>query len=258
MLSGCDLKVALKVVATQGALLRVTPLRAGELSLPYLLKRWADVDFTKGLTYLLWALLSELITLLLAALIALLMLSQSSHISQDSLAQLTDPSKLSVEGELSITTLTLWLTSALALTSLGFLALPRLTRWLARRAPRLAWLNERLPPLTPSLALTLATSGALLFVLQLALFGACLAACHISLSLPALTLGASSAHLSGVLPLPTLGNIGSHELGWVVGFMWVGVSQENAALSALVSQVSTLAFALLWWALSSFLRLKER
>jgi hypothetical protein len=241
VLSGCELTVALKVVATQGALLRVTPLRAGELSLPYLLKRWADVDITKGLTYLLWARLSEVITLLLMALVALYALSRGSSGS------------LNVTGEL-----TLWLSATLVLTSLGFLALPRLTSLLARRAPRLTWLSERLPPLTARLTLTLATSAALLFGLQLALFGACLAACHLALPLPELTLGASSAHLSGVLPLPTIGNIGSHELGWVVGFMWVGVSREGAALSALVSQVTTLAFALLWWVISAFLSLEQR
>ena len=54
--------------------------------------------------------------------------------------------------------------------------------------------------------------------------------------------GVSATQLFGALPLPTVGSVGTHEAGWVVGFVLVGLSKSHAIVTGVASQVISLVF----------------
>jgi len=261
----CTARVALKVVACHGGLLRVTPMRLGELSLPYLLKRWAEVPHAHSGALLIWLRLCELIILCAATLISLWLSSALG-------AQLNELSAATLSAQRAW--LSLGLICALAaLASLSRLIRPLLSVGLSLMerlsgALSLTRLTKRLEALSAELELLpelpwrsrawLLLMSAMIFLTQLTLFGSALWSCAVSLGLAELTLGSSCAHVAGVIPLPTLGNVGSHELGWTLGFMWVGVPREAALCSALLSQLFTLAMSLLWWGVASFISLPSQ
>ncbi len=66
----------------------------------------------------------------------------------------------------------------------------------------------------------------------------------VELSLPQMVVGVSSAMIFGGVPLMTVGSFGTHETGWTLGFMWVGVSSQDAIVTGIASGLLTLGFAL--------------
>lgn|GEM_PF-2093630 len=259
-LGACSWMTALRVVAVHGGLLRVTPMRLGELSLPYLLQRWAQVPMTQSSALLIWIRISELITLCVAVSLCLAGVYFAPSEPNPALAH---PALVLVIATLCVGLLTLVLSHARRWISSLCLALDHAGQRSGRR--ELSALSERLrsgqralPELTRQRgALLLGISG-LIFTAQLLLFWSVLSACGASIDLSGLTLGSAITHIGGVLPLPTIGNVGSHELSWTAGFMWVGVTQPLALLSAILSQIFTLSLALLWWAVSYFLPLPSK
>jgi len=61
-----------------------------------------------------------------------------------------------------------------------------------------------------------------------------------------LVLGATFAVLSKALPLGTVGGFGTHEAGWTVGFMLVGLEREMAIASGFAVNILTLLASLLF------------
>jgi uncharacterized membrane protein YbhN (UPF0104 family) len=59
-----------------------------------------------------------------------------------------------------------------------------------------------------------------------------------------LVLGATFAVLSKALPLGTIGGFGTHEAGWTVGFMLVGLEREVAIASGFAVNILTLLASL--------------
>mgnify|MGYP000185686923 CR=1 FL=1 len=51
---------------------------------------------------------------------------------------------------------------------------------------------------------------------------------------------------AGALPVISVGSVGTHETGWVAGFVWVGMAVPDAMLTGLFTQVTTLSFAVLF------------
>lgn len=257
-LKACSLSLALKVVAVHGGLLRVTPMRLGELSLPYLLKRWGEVPVTHSAALLLWVRLSELMALALTTCCALLSLAWRSELLN---GVDIPPLALSCACGLILALLGASLRyarSAIERASASLLRAGEQRGWgeLTRLMRRLEDGRQELPKLSISSALLLCGLSVSIFITQLALFECVLLSCGWSeLGWEGLVIGSAATHLSGVAPLPTIGNVGGHELGWVMGFRWVGVPHEVTLISALLSQLYTLALALLWWLLSYFLPL---
>ncbi|MDZ4696731.1 MAG: lysylphosphatidylglycerol synthase transmembrane domain-containing protein [Deltaproteobacteria bacterium] len=66
----------------------------------------------------------------------------------------------------------------------------------------------------------------------------------VELPLPQMVVGVSSAMIFGGVPLLTVGSFGTHETGWTLGFMWVGVSSQDAIVTGIASGLLTLGFAL--------------
>lgn len=69
---------------------------------------------------------------------------------------------------------------------------------------------------------------------------------------PASLVGSSMLHLAGILPINTLAGIGPWEAGWTAGYLLVGVPEDAALASAVVSHGAILLFVsvlggLGWW-----------
>ena len=259
-LGACSLTTALRVVAVHGGLLRVTPMRLGELSLPYLLQRWAQLPITQSGALLIWIRLSELIVLCIAVSLALI----GAHIGgQEPHLAIAHPALMLIGAALCVASLYLALNSTRRWINSIYQALEsagRRSGWgrLSQLAERLRSGQQELPALTRQRATLLFGISGVILSTQLALFWSVLSACGVSITLTGLTFGSAVTHIGGILPLPTIGNVGSHELSWTAGFMWVGVNRSQALFSAVVSQIFTLTLALFWWMISHFLPLPSK
>lgn len=238
-------------IAVQNALTRITPLRLGELSLPLLLRRRADEAPAHVLISLVLVRLFELWVLLATALI-----SGLAWFGLDG------------AGRTSAMVLGLVVMTAVLITFRFWLRVGLKTlRWFV------AALNiESVGPIAKGIAaLTSAASesgrlrtrgllglgfGTLVVVcLQFVLFGTLMAACGLYPHPLQLLVGAAAAQVAGALPVLSVGSLGTHETGWALGFVWVGLALDDAIVSGLFTQIATLVFAGLfaipgWWALA--------
>lgn len=235
-------------------------MRLGELGLPYLLHRYGRISLGEGLLILAWVRLTEVACLGLFTLWALYEWTRGGlgdpALAQDALSSwssaLWSLVALTLLMAVSARPLSLWVARALEtristpLDREAHLQMNRLKRTLAQGASALT----QVAALSPLRALSLVTLSALIMVGQYALFYTLLRCCHIEVGLYALIIGSGGAHLAGALPLPTIGNIGSHETGWVLSFVAVGLSTNDAGVSAALSQWLTLLLAGLWALLS--------
>lgn len=229
-------------VAVQNFLLRITPFRAGELSLPWLLARVGGESAAESLVGLLVIRLLDLVIVLACAVGAGLWW---------------------FGGALDAT---LYLLGGGALLLIGMLvrfrwclALGlRLARWIAEKTGliRVGFVPKTLAALEAATASSarltrrqwaaMAATTAALTVVHFAIYGCLLMAFASDVDLPQLIVGTALTQVSAALPVPTVGSIGSYEAGWIVGFVWVGVPLAEAALMAVVTQLITLLFALLF------------
>jgi len=77
------------------------------------------------------------------------------------------------------------------------------------------------------------------------LYGALVRTFGVILSAPRIVLGATLTQLGTLAPLPSVGTFGVHEGGWVLSFLSLGMSWEDAVLTGIASQFIPLAFALI-------------
>ena len=245
------LTASLAIVSAQGLLLRVTPLRLGDLGLPVLLER-RGVPLAEALLLLFWIRLSELWILAWLCLVALLTGAGGGVAGEELLGQ----SGSLISALLLLATLPLLarlqpIACALGRAGLAVARGVGLPRRLPKIYRRLAGLQKQLEAAerrTQRDWLILLGGAAAILCAQALLFWCLLRGCGAELSLSATLLGTSLAHLAGALPLPTIGNLGTHELGWVTGLTALGLAAPLALQSALLSQAATLAFAMLWGA----------
>ncbi|MSP71204.1 MAG: hypothetical protein EXR76_03270 [Myxococcales bacterium] len=236
---GVDFKLVLAGVALQNFVVRVTPLRAGELMYPMLLRDWAGVPFESTLMQVVVVRLIELWMLLLIGLGA-----TTSRLSSGSGPQL------------------LWVGLAFVGTTLLILklnaALTTLTgRWGESMPTKLNGLLLRLQAalvelgtLSTQARLRLLGGTLLVSAFQFALFGFLLRTFGVVVEPVAVLVGGTAAQLSAALPVPSVGNIGPLEAAWVAGFHFVGVPLEDCVVTAVGCQVLTLGFAALFAGLS--------
>lgn len=239
--------------AIQVFLNRVTPLRLGELSLPWILRRHAGEDAARSI---LSVVLVRLIDLAIVAGAVVAGLALRNH------GDGAPPLVPSV--------------AALVLLAIGLAAFRPLLR-LSLRA--IAWIAGRLgldryPAVERPLAKLqaaladgeslgrremawIALTSVGVFLGQTVLFGALLRAFSVELGVLELVQGGAVAQAGAAIPIAAFGSFGPQEASWVAGFVWVGVPLQDALVTAIACQVITLAFAALF-ALPAWIWLQRR
>ncbi len=225
-------------IAAQNFLTRVTPMRLGELSVPYLLQRFGEAPGAMLVGVLLVRLL-ELWVLVLATLVAALVWFGGGEAGR----------QIALIGFVLLLSLVL-----LAFRRLLRLGL-RISKWLIlrfdlQRFTLVTKLQSELDraasgsaALSRRQALGLGLGTLAVFVLQLTLYWCLLRACGIDLHALQVIVGSSAAQVTGALPVLTVGSVGTLEAGWTLGFVWVGLGLTEAVLSGVFTQVVTLVFA---------------
>jgi len=226
------------VVSVYLFLVRVTPLRSGELALPVVVKRLCGTSLTHGFTAVALSHLSDLTALAVTTLIALL----------------GAPDVRAAIGPLGTALIGLGLGAVIA----GYFFLPglgaRLAALLARRmrSPRPA-LAERLERMSRTMddarVVARRAAGPVCFwtVLQWAAavgsFWAAARSVGIDVGLARIVLGSAASVLAGVLPVSGIGSFGAFEGAWAAGFVLVGVPSGAAVASALIMSAATFVTA---------------
>jgi uncharacterized protein (TIRG00374 family) len=229
-------------VAVQYFLLRVTPMRLGDFSLPVMLSRYASEPPAHTLVSLAIVRLAELWVVVVVGVAAVVVTFGAEGAQRFAL------------GGPAIVLLTLLIATFGWWMQLGGRILDRIAcmpRFADKRIVRKlagqvrSAIAERASLPTFRWAGVIATSVAVV-ALQFATFAALLAAFHIELSVSQTVVGVSVAYLVSSLPFFTVGTIGTYEAGWVLGFSWVGLALEPAVLTGLATQVVTLLFTLMF------------
>jgi uncharacterized membrane protein YbhN (UPF0104 family) len=229
--------VVLCGVAVQNFLVRVTPMRTGELGLPVVLQRHAGEPMARTVVSVLIVRLLELWMLLLLGFGATL-----AHVGPQGGARLGTTTALVVVTSALVLTFRAWMARALALARRLCASAPRLSRGV-EMIDRLAAAVRDTDRLGAAERLRLGLGTAAVAVTQYALFGALLAIFGVRPGLLAVLVGGTAAQLASAVPVPSVGNVGPLEAAWVAGFTWVGVDFDAAVVTAVGCQVITLAFA---------------
>lgn len=229
--------VVIAAVFLQNFFNRVMPFRLGELSLPYLLKKAEGEPVAPTVISLVLIRLMELWIVLVMAATALWV-----HLG----GQTQDTDQLLVVGSL----VSLLLLGYQWFLGLGF----RCAQWLVegtalQHSPKVLSIMEQLESAIAERArLSWRRYGALWLMTILVVisnqvaFDFLLRALGYELSFLHIIVGVSATQILGAIPLPTVGSVGTHEAGWVVGFMLVGMARADAMLTGVASQVLSLLF----------------
>ncbi len=242
--------VVVAAVAVQNFLVRVTPFRVGELGLPVVLQRHADEPLVRSVVNVVLVRLVELWMLLLLGAGA-----TAAYVGPSGGLGSTLTLSLLAAVTAAVFTFRWWLGALTALarrlwprgdgtTSLGakiHKTLDRLTEVLAD--------GSRLS-LSARLRLGLGTGAIAIF--QYSLYAALLAVFGVSVGPVEVLVGGTAAQFAAAVPVPSVGCIGPLESAWVAGFTWVGVSLDDAIVTAVGCQVITLVFAGVFAALAWF------
>lgn len=234
------LALLVSISARHNLLNLLLPLRSGEASLPIMLKSEAGRPLAEGAAALVVARVLDLISVAAWLLLGLALIGGDA---QDSLL----PRSAAVGVGL--------LLALLCLKPAG----RALARTLQARTGRIArFAAQAGSHLAAQPAGALLAAAGLSLITWLCTYGACfvlladmagpghsvpeaLAAIDFQTSL----VGSTVLHLSGILPVNTLAGIGPWEAGWTAGYMLVGLPQDAALASAVVSHGAILAFVLL-------------
>lgn len=232
------LRVVLAASAIHGFILRVAPMRLGELSLPYLLARHAGQPAALTVVQLVLARLLDLAGVILLALPAVALTFGESGLWR---LWWAGPAMLAVAALLFHFRRALRVSLALATWLLGALGLARFAvvrealAAFARAVAQSGRMRRRL-------RVRVALATLLVVLVQFAVLGVLAVAFRIDVGLPAVVVAVQVAILAGALPIPATGNVGTHELAWTLAFVWVGASEERALVTGLASGFLSLAF----------------
>ncbi|MBU0553989.1 flippase-like domain-containing protein [Myxococcota bacterium] len=236
-----DLRQVIAAIAVQNFLTRVTPLRLGELSLPYTLQRIAGEPAAPALIAL------ALVRLVEIWVLGIFALGGAAWVFSAGGARLAPLWWVIGLSSLALLSFRAWAALAARLLLAAARRLGLAPEGWQRRA-----LNALLDALQVGARYGLRAWSALIggtvvvMSAQFALFGALIAACGINVSPAQLIVGVSGAAIASALPLFTVGSIGALEAGWVGAFMWVGLGIDEAALTGVFAQLATLLFAALF------------
>lgn len=233
-------------VAGQNAINRVAPFKLGELSLPYLLHRASGEPPARSLVLLVIVRLLELWLMCVGLAVA-----AGLWFGGQEWPQLIVAAAAGLVFTVLLLTFRSWASGALALADRlsGAIGLARWARlddiWQAV-ADRLRAAVESTRALSGRQQIALLATTTLVQVAQYALMGCLIASVGVEVQVGQLIIGYTLAQIAGALPVLSVGNVGTHEVGWVAGFVWVGMDLSDAILTGLLTQAVTLAFAALF------------
>ncbi len=236
--------ILLSVHAVQALLLRVMPMRTGELAFAWLMRRAGARGFAEslvGIVILRILDLASVTTIFAGGLIVWTGTVQGT--SRSSVALAIGLGAVCAFVPLYVRHL-LVLAHRLVDGSLSALRLTRLPR-VQRGQRSLASAVDGARRLSNGV---IWKSAGLTFVqwgVNFVLFGVVLDAMHIEVSSGQAVLGGTGSVLGGLLPLAGIGNFGPLEAGWSLGFAAVGVPTDAAITSALGFSVISFLYAVL-------------
>ena len=226
-------------IAVQTFYNRVAPMRLGELTLPFLLRRHAGQDASRTLLLLIVVRIVELAVAIGLLALSTLLRTGTQHAGWLALlVGLLAGIALLLFRFRVVMRLGLRVAAAVA-RALRVDRVPQVSRALERIEQAMAGESQLSGRLRASLLLW--TLG--LQAMQIASFDSILRAFGVHLDLLALVQSTSVALAGPALPLPSVGMVGTLEASWAIGFVWVGVNLETAILTGIATQVVTLAFA---------------
>jgi uncharacterized membrane protein YbhN (UPF0104 family) len=225
--------------AIQVFLNRVTPLRLGELSLPWILRRHAGEDAARSIISVVLVRLIDLAIVVAAVVIGL------------GLRRSGDGAPPLLPSVAALVLLGVGLAAFRPCLRLCFHLAGRVAH--ALRLDRVATVGRALEKLQAAVAdgdslsrtqtAWITATSVAIFLGQMLLFAALLEAFSVHVGLLELMQGGSVAQAGAAIPVAAFGSFGTQEAAWVAGFVWVGVSMQDALVTAVACQVITLAFA---------------
>lgn len=225
--------------AIQNFLNRVTPLRLGELSLPWLLRRHAGEDAARAVLSVVLVRVIDL-TLVLAAVALGLALRDAGEGAPPLLPTVA-----------ALAAFCVLLAAFRPLLRAGFAA-ARVVAGITGlgRVPAVGRAIDRLhaavaggEALSRGQLARVAACSLGIYAGQMTLFYALLAAFEVEVGFLELLQGGAVAMGGAAVPIAAVGSIGTQEAAWVAGFAWVGVPLQDALVTAVACQLITLAFA---------------
>ena len=227
------------VVGVQNFMARIMPFRAGELALPYLLAKRSAETSGRSLVMLIWLRLMD--AWFLAGVFAIGLVLHVSDADQTLFWY-----AVGAFGALSMALF--WLRKGLrglfrilafGAALIGLDRVGRVERFLAHSMDAADAVDELgVGQRGAAVVWTMAV-----WALQFAIFTTILKAYAVEVSPLDVVVGVSLAQLAAALPLPSVGSVGTHEVGWVVGFGFVGVERTAAVVTGVAAQLFTLVFA---------------
>lgn len=241
-----------QVVAMNNLLNYMLPLRTGDLSLIYFLKRRFGVAIGAGAGIWILARLLDTLTALFCLSVAVAIYIASGGWNGDSRI-LVFIVVLSILLFVAIWMLpTFWQFGlrilALAQSHIAALRRPWFDRLLAKLAEvtTVLQLGQQRTMLMEQAAISLAVWAALFGFFWLAL-----QSIHLTyLSLPEVVIGSSGAVIINFLPINTFASIGTLEAGWSAGFALIGMPREDMLISGVVVHVWVIVYAVMLACLS--------
>jgi len=234
-----EVPLMVAVVGVQNFMARIMPFRTGELALPYLLEQRGAETTERALVLLIWLRLMD--AWLLAG---LFVIGLVLHVNGGDVALFWT----ALGGFVVFSCALFWMGAGVRLFfgglawAIGKTGLEHLDRMRA--------LAERIVDAAGAVgALSMARRGvavcwtAAVWIVQFAIFALVLWAFSIEVTALDVVVGVSLAQLAAALPLPSVGSVGTHEVGWVIGFGFVGVDRASAVVSGVAAQGFTLVFA---------------
>lgn len=234
----------IRAIGVQGGINRIIPFRLGELTLPFFIRQKQTLSTSSILMSLAWIRVLELTLICVSIALGMVLHLMGETARFEHIAALVITVGLLV-----------------AFVAVDPRRLARLCS--AFLSHRLTWLSrvnqsvsagvssaikelDALPPVNvfdrfKLLGWSLAVHACILFLYwsMLDIFGA-------AVSVAALLIGVGASQVTSLIPMLTVGTIGLHELGWVSGFVYGGLSTEMAVTSGLLTQAFTLFLGVSW------------
>lgn len=254
--------VMLCITAVHNLMLRLMPMRTGELAYAYLVRRAGTAGMGESLLGLVLLRLLDATTIVVIFAVTLAL--NRTLYRGDSQLGLIISLLIAATGVVAVLAfghalrLGVWISRSLA----------RVTR--LSRVPAVTRLIEKLQHAVESHArmsagsmIRLSAVTILHWMLTFGIIFTVVRGFAIDVSLPQAILGGTAATVSGFLPIAGIGNFGALEAGWALGFALVGLPPPLAVASAFGFSMVTFGYALLlgasaWFALGRLSRRATR
>lgn len=239
-----SMRVLLGVHAVHALLLRVMPMRTGELGFAWLMRRSGAGGFSDSLVGVALVRILDLAAVLAVFSVALVLFSGTFRAdAEPSIALVVGVGAVAALAPLYVAPLLVLshraLESALALTGMKrFARVARGSRALAAAVEAARQIRRRV--LWQVTGLTIVQWG-----INFALIWVLLEAMGLHVSPAQAVLGGTGSVFGGLLPLAGVGNFGPLEAGWALGFAAVGVPTEQAVASGFGFSVISFTFSAL-------------